>query len=95
MVACSSYESYTLAPAITAPSGPPRSTTRTLFWVPFWPRSLGLWPTDRVIVIDEDLGMSGRTADIRLGFQRLLAEVTLDHIGLVLGLEMSPPLPVV
>ncbi len=33
--------------------------------------------------------MSGRTADIRLGFQRLLAEVTMDHVGLVLGLEMS------
>jgi DNA invertase Pin-like site-specific DNA recombinase len=40
-------------------------------------------------VIDEDLGMSGRTADIRLGFQRLLAEVTMDHVWLVLGLEMS------
>src|SRR5213082_4229549 len=25
----------------------------------------------------------------RLGFQRLLAEVSLDHIGLILGLEMS------
>jgi hypothetical protein len=51
-------------------------------------RSLG-WPTERVLVIDEDLGLSGRTADIRLGFQRLLAEVTMDHVGLVLGLEMS------
>ena len=34
-------------------------------------RSLG-WPTERVLVIDEDLGLSGRTADTRLGFQRLL-----------------------
>jgi DNA invertase Pin-like site-specific DNA recombinase len=51
-------------------------------------RALG-WPPERVLVIDEDLGMSGRTADIRLGFQRLLAEVTMDHVGLVLGLEMS------
>ena len=51
-------------------------------------RSLG-WPTERVLVIDEDLGQSGRTADVRLGFQRLLAEVTMDHVGLVLGLEMS------
>ena len=25
----------------------------------------------------------------RLGFQRLLAEVSLDHVGLILGLEMS------
>jgi DNA invertase Pin-like site-specific DNA recombinase len=51
-------------------------------------RGLG-WPADRVLVIDDDLGMSGRTADGRPGFQRLLAEVTMDHAGLVLGLEMS------
>jgi DNA invertase Pin-like site-specific DNA recombinase len=51
-------------------------------------RSLG-WPPERVLVIDEDLGLSGRSADARLGYQRLLAEVTLDHVGMVLGLEMS------
>src|SRR5436309_13143195 len=51
-------------------------------------RALG-WPAERVLVIDEDLGLSGRSADARLGFQRLLAEVTLDHVGMVLGLEMS------
>ena len=47
------------------------------------------WPRDRVVVIDEDQGRSGRTIEHRLGFQRLLAEVTLDHVGLVLGLELS------
>ncbi len=51
-------------------------------------RALG-WPAERVLVIDEDLGQSGRTADARLGFQRLLAEVSMDHVGLVLSLEMS------
>jgi len=51
-------------------------------------RGMG-WPTDRVIVIDEDLGLSGRSAGGRPGFQRLIAEVTMDHVGLVLGLEMS------
>jgi DNA invertase Pin-like site-specific DNA recombinase len=51
-------------------------------------RALG-WPAERVLVIDEDLGQSGRTAEARLGFQRLLAEVSMDHVGLVLGLEMS------
>ena len=40
-------------------------------------------------VIDEDQGQSGRTAENRLGFQRLLAEVGLDHVGIVLGIEMS------
>ena len=47
------------------------------------------WPRDRVLVIDEDQGQSGRSAVDRSGFQRLLAEVTMGHVGLVLGLEMS------
>ncbi len=50
--------------------------------------SLG-WPRERILVIDEDQGCSGRTVEQRPGFQRLLAEVTLDHVGLVLGLELS------
>ena len=47
------------------------------------------WPRERILVIDEDQGRSGRTVEQRPGFQRLLAEVTLDHVGLVLGLELS------
>jgi len=47
------------------------------------------WPRDRVLIIDEDLGKSGRTAEGRSGFHRLVTEVTLGHVGLVLGLEMS------
>src|SRR3954465_1406004 len=47
------------------------------------------WPDGQVRVIDDDLGKSGRSAEGRLGFQRLLAEVALDHVGLILGLEMS------
>jgi DNA invertase Pin-like site-specific DNA recombinase len=51
-------------------------------------RALG-WAADRVRVIDEDLGRSGTRADERAGFQRLVSEVSLDHVGLILGLEMS------
>ncbi len=47
------------------------------------------WPRERILVIDEDQGRSGRTIEQRPGFQRLLAEITLDHVGLVLGLELS------
>jgi DNA invertase Pin-like site-specific DNA recombinase len=47
------------------------------------------WPRDRVLTIDDDLGKSGTTAVGRAGFQRLVTEVTLSHVGLVLGLEMS------
>jgi DNA invertase Pin-like site-specific DNA recombinase len=47
------------------------------------------WSEARVLVIDDDLGQSGATAEGRQGFQRLVAEVGLDHVGLVLGVDMS------
>jgi DNA invertase Pin-like site-specific DNA recombinase len=47
------------------------------------------WPAERVLVIDEDQGQSGKTAENRMGFQRLLAEVTMEHVGIVLSLEVS------
>jgi DNA invertase Pin-like site-specific DNA recombinase len=51
-------------------------------------RELG-WPADRILVIDEDLGLSGSGFVARSGFARLTAEVALAHVGLVLGLEVS------
>ena len=47
------------------------------------------WTRDRVTTIDDDLGRSGQSIEGRPGFQRLLAEVALEHVGLILGLEMS------
>jgi len=47
------------------------------------------WAPSRVLVIDEDLGHSASGADARPGFQRLVSEVGLDHVGIVLGIEMS------
>lgn len=47
------------------------------------------WPDERVLVIDDDQGRSGASAEGRPGFQRLVAEVGLDHVGLILGVEMS------
>ncbi len=47
------------------------------------------WSRDRVEVIDEDQGITGRSLEPRFGFQRLMAEVGLDQVGLILGLEMS------
>ena len=47
------------------------------------------WTRDRILIIDDDQGVSARTADLRGGFQRILAEVTMEHAGLVLGIEMS------
>lgn len=47
------------------------------------------WPSQRVLVVDQDQGQSAASAEGRVGFQRLLAEVALDHVGLILGIEMS------
>ena len=47
------------------------------------------WPADRVVVIDQDLGKSAASAAGREGFGRLVTEITMGHVGLVLGIEMS------
>jgi len=47
------------------------------------------WAPDRVLVIDDDQGKSGTTATGRPGFTRLVTEVSLGHVGLILGIEMS------
>jgi len=47
------------------------------------------WPTERVVVIDSDLGQSAASAADRQGFQKLVAEVGMGQAGLVMGLEVS------
>jgi DNA invertase Pin-like site-specific DNA recombinase len=47
------------------------------------------WAAEQVIVIDEDLGRSGASAQGRDGFQRLVADVGMGRAGIVLGLEVS------
>ncbi|WP_298674314.1 recombinase family protein [uncultured Sphingomonas sp.] len=47
------------------------------------------WQREQVTVIDDDLGRSASSTLDRPGFQRLVAEVGLGHVGLVLGIEVS------
>ncbi len=47
------------------------------------------WPLAGISVVDEDTGRSGASTDGRVGFQELVAEVGLGHVGLVLALETS------
>jgi DNA invertase Pin-like site-specific DNA recombinase len=47
------------------------------------------WSADRVRVIDADLGLSGRDSQYRDGFQELVAEVSLGHVGIIFGYEVS------
>ena len=47
------------------------------------------WSSQRITIIDDDLGKSGTTVAGRPGFQKLVAEVSMDNVGVVIGIEMS------
>jgi DNA invertase Pin-like site-specific DNA recombinase/uncharacterized protein YndB with AHSA1/START domain len=47
------------------------------------------WAKEQVIIIDEDLGVTGSGFAERSGFARLTAEVALGHVGIVFALEVS------
>lgn len=47
------------------------------------------WRSERVIVIDDDLGSSASGRVARVGFERLVSDVALGRAGIVLGLEVS------
>ena len=46
------------------------------------------WPPARIHVIDADLGQSGQDGS-RPGFQELVGEVSLGHVGIILAYEAS------
>jgi DNA invertase Pin-like site-specific DNA recombinase len=47
------------------------------------------WCEDQIKVVDTDQGESGASAAWREGFQHLVAEVSMDRAGIVMGLEVS------
>lgn len=47
------------------------------------------WDSSRVVIIDADLGHSGRSASGRSGFKELVSRVCLGEVGAVFGLEVS------
>lgn len=47
------------------------------------------WHASDVLIIDEDQGRSAASAVGRTGFQTLLSQVTLNQVGIILGLETS------
>ena len=51
-------------------------------------RQLG-WAEHQIVVVDDDLGRSGASAQGRKGFSDLVADVGLGQAGIVLSLECS------
>src|SRR5947207_9875467 len=47
------------------------------------------WSKDQVVVIDDDLGLSGASDEKRSGLARMISEVDLGHVGIILVLEVS------
>src|SRR5260221_4074958 len=64
-----------------------QESTRLQYGLPDRAVTLG-WAPSRVLVIDEDLEHSASGVAARPGFQRLVSEVGLDHVGIVLRIAM-------
>ncbi|MCL6507768.1 MAG: recombinase family protein, partial [Bryobacteraceae bacterium] len=47
------------------------------------------WEPAKILVIDADLGLSGRSTSGRAGFQELISRVCLGEVGAIFGLEVS------
>ena len=47
------------------------------------------WDRARIVVIDADLGVSGRTASARAGFKELVGRVCVGEVGAIFGIEVS------
>jgi DNA invertase Pin-like site-specific DNA recombinase len=47
------------------------------------------WPSERIVILDGDLGLSGTQMANRPDFKRLVAEVSLQKVGAIFSLEAS------
>ena len=48
------------------------------------------WPDEAIDIIDDDLGLTAATAHHRPGFNTLVAQVTLEQVGLILSYDVTP-----
>jgi len=47
------------------------------------------WPASRIVLLDGDLGKSGRSSAERAAFKQMVGDVCVSDVGIVLGLEIS------
>ena len=47
------------------------------------------WEPERIVVVDGDLGISGRDAHAREGYKELVGRVCCGEVGAIFGLEVS------
>jgi hypothetical protein len=51
-------------------------------------RQLG-WPDEAIAIMDDDLGLTAATAHHRPGCHTLVAQVTLEQVGLILSYDVT------
>lgn len=47
------------------------------------------WTADNIITIDNDLGLTGSAAEHREGFKEVVAQVTLEKVGIILSYDVT------
>jgi DNA invertase Pin-like site-specific DNA recombinase len=47
------------------------------------------WSTEKIEIIDSDLGMTAAAAEHRTGFKELIAQVTLGEVGIILSYDVT------
>ena len=65
-----------------------QESTRRQYQLAERAQALG-WPAPRVVVIDDDLGLSGVGSAARAGFQRLVSAIGLGEVGAIFVTEVS------
>jgi DNA invertase Pin-like site-specific DNA recombinase len=65
-----------------------QESTRLQYGLTLRAQDLG-WTAERVLVIDDDQARSGSSAEGRRGFQHLVSEVSLGHVGIILGFDVA------
>lgn len=66
-----------------------QESTRRQYDLRIRARQLG-WTDERIVVLDADLGQSASDAhQVRIGFQKLLADVVVGRVGGIVSLEVS------
>lgn len=51
------------------------------------------WRAEDVILIDSDLGLTAATAEHRIGFKDLIAQVTLGEVDIILSFDVTRLVP--
>jgi DNA invertase Pin-like site-specific DNA recombinase len=65
-----------------------QESTRLQYGLSMRAQDLG-WSAERILVIDDDQATTGATAEGRRGFQQVVSEVSLSHVGIILGFDVA------